>query len=102
MNDDNSLSSAFQKGAECNVDPETTAEPDCVSPARPNPVHEKPVRRIVARKVTTATLTHRTCRWPIGDPTDPDFHYCGKSPQSGSPYCESHDRQSYQAVSRRK
>lgn len=79
------------------------ATPVCPSPAQPGREREKPVRRIAGRKlVTTATLTHRTCRWPIGDPGAPDFHYCGKSPQSGSPYCESHDRLSYQTVSRRK
>ena len=68
-----------------------------------NPALETPVRKIVARKVvTTATLTSRTCRWPIGDPADPDFHYCGQLPQSASPYCNTHDRLSYQSLSRRK
>jgi GcrA cell cycle regulator len=101
MNADNSLSLTFQKDADAGEDTDTAAMPDSVSPA--SSVFEKPVRRVAGRKVvTTATLTHHTCRWPFGDPTEPDFHYCGKSPQSGSPYCESHDRQSYQPVSRRK
>lgn len=25
------------------------------------------------------TLTETCCRWPIGDPQQPDFHFCGKS-----------------------
>src|SRR5438477_3435585 len=77
-----------------------------VSPSPPSystPALEKPVRRIAGRKVvTTAMLTSRTCRWPIGDPVDPAFHYCGQSPQSASPYCETHDRLSYQPATRRK
>jgi hypothetical protein len=104
MTDDKSLSLTFLppdgEGTACNAD--AAATPVCPSPAHPSPIPEKPVRRMARRKVvTTATLTHRTCRWPIGDPVDPDFHYCGQSPQSGSPYCESHDRLSYQTVSRR-
>ncbi len=81
----------------------TASGEDTTALGHPGPVPEMPVRRMAGRKVvTTATLTSRTCRWPIGDPPAPDFHYCGKSPQSGSPYCESHDRLSYQPVSRRK
>jgi GcrA cell cycle regulator len=30
------------------------------------------------------------CRWPIGDPTHDDFHYCCRPALIGSPYCEHH------------
>jgi GcrA cell cycle regulator len=99
MTDNNSLSPIVlpPDGTGVASDKDTTAT------ERPGRALEKPVRRMAGQKVvTTATLTHWTCRWPIGDPTAADFHYCGKSPQSGSPYCESHDRLSYQTVSRRK
>jgi GcrA cell cycle regulator len=56
-----------------------------------------PVRKPARRKpVTTIALTSDTCRWPFGDPTEPDFHYCGERPLIGQPYCETHDAQSYQ------
>ena len=36
------------------------------------------------------------CRWPIGDPAATEFHFCGRCPKSGSPYCEAHARKAYQ------
>ena len=47
--------------------------------------------------VTTLTLSSRTCRWPVGDPKELDFHYCGRRPESGGNYCDSHERRSRQA-----
>ena len=81
--------------------PESAAEK--TESSHQSPAFKTPEKRKARRSVvTTATLSHRTCRWPIGDPAHADFHYCGKSPQSGSPYCATHDQLSYQAVSRRK
>ena len=49
------------------------------------------------------TLKENNCRWPIGDPTDDDFHFCGKDRVPGSPYCEHHACVAFQPVqSRRK
>jgi GcrA cell cycle regulator len=42
------------------------------------------------------TLTESCCRWPIGDPQLPDFHFCGKSKVTGLPYCEFHARRAFQ------
>jgi GcrA cell cycle regulator len=42
------------------------------------------------------TLTETCCRWPIGDPQQPDFHFCGKSKVPGLPYCEVHARRAFQ------
>ena len=41
-------------------------------------------------------LNEKTCRWPIGDPTDEDFSFCGHNPRESSPYCEYHARVAYQ------
>jgi GcrA cell cycle regulator len=30
------------------------------------------------------------CRWPFGDPRQPDFHFCGGRKQAGSSYCARH------------
>jgi GcrA cell cycle regulator len=35
------------------------------------------------------------CMWPIGHPTDDDFHFCGSLPISGKPFCEYHSTKAY-------
>ena len=40
-------------------------------------------------------FTGPACMWPIGHPTDDDFHFCGKHPVSGRPYCEAHVAKAY-------
>jgi GcrA cell cycle regulator len=42
------------------------------------------------------TLTEVSCRWPIGDPQQSDFHFCGRSKVVGLPYCEFHARRAFQ------
>jgi hypothetical protein len=41
-------------------------------------------------------LTPDACRWPCGDPRDPDFHFSGASVVM-APYCESHRVRAYLA-----
>lgn len=41
-------------------------------------------------------LTSHTCRWPIGDPDDPDFGFCGMKTEAGLPYCAEHAAIAYQ------
>ena len=45
---------------------------------------------------TIFSLTASTCRWPIGDPGDLDFHFCGAKSKVGQPYCEYHAAKAYQ------
>ncbi|WP_072396366.1 GcrA family cell cycle regulator [Hyphomicrobium sp. CS1GBMeth3] len=45
---------------------------------------------------TIQTLTECSCRWPIGDPQDAEFHFCGKTKVTGLPYCEFHARRAFQ------
>ena len=35
------------------------------------------------------------CLWPIGDPGDPDFHFCGDASVPGKPYCDRHCAKAY-------
>lgn len=37
-----------------------------------------------------------SCRWPIGDPKDDDFHFCNRKKIEGLPYCEAHSRKAFQ------
>lgn len=39
---------------------------------------------------TLLQLNDKTCRWPLGDPQEPDFHFCGVPPREGQPYCDHH------------
>jgi GcrA cell cycle regulator len=58
-----------------------------------------PVEELVippAERKYIQTLTESCCRWPIGDPQEADFHFCGKSKVNGLPYCEFHARRAYQ------
>src|ERR1700737_2258139 len=41
-------------------------------------------------------LTENTCRWPIGDPGNPDFFFSGGQTISSLPYCAYHARLAYQ------
>jgi len=36
-----------------------------------------------------------SCLWPIGDPGDQDFHFCGEPAVAGKPYCDEHCARAY-------
>lgn len=40
-------------------------------------------------------LDNHTCRWPVGDPKDDNFHFCGKKVRVGQTYCEEHAATAY-------
>lgn len=50
----------------------------------------------LADGVLPADLTESMCRWPIGDPREEDFMFCGRPIRPGSPYCETHTVMAYQ------
>lgn len=35
------------------------------------------------------------CRWPEGDPKQPDFHFCEARTEPGRPYCQAHCERAY-------
>ena len=37
-----------------------------------------------------AALHTDQCKYPIGEPANPDFHFCGGKSKKGSVYCEAH------------
>ena len=37
------------------------------------------------------------CKWPIGHPDEPHFHFCGERALLGKPYCLEHYRRAYVA-----
>lgn len=65
-------------------------------PAEP---YVPPVEELViplAERKTIQTLLETHCRWPIGDPQEAEFHFCGKNKVTGLPYCEFHARRAFQ------
>jgi len=64
--------------------------------ALPPVVEEDPILLDDGTFATVLTINDRMCRWPIGDPSENEFHFCGHKPKTGSPYCEAHARKAYQ------
>ena len=55
-----------------------------------------------SERVTIMELRETMCRWPMGDPTKPDFRFCGGGAIGGMPYCTHHARIAYQPATERK
>jgi GcrA cell cycle regulator len=65
------------------------APPRRLVPAKPSPE--------VADKTSLLDLNDRICKWPMGHPGEPDFHFCGQASNPGFPYCVEHCGVAYQA-----
>ena len=50
----------------------------------------------IGQRCTILELGEGKCRWPIGDPSTPDFFFCGGKTIEGLPYCGYHSRIAYQ------
>src|SRR6056297_53913 len=49
---------------------------------------------------TILTLRDSMCKWPIGDPADPKFAFCGRKSSDG-PYCAEHAKVAFQPAKKR-
>jgi GcrA cell cycle regulator len=65
------------------------APPRRLAPAKPSPE--------IADKTSLLDLNEKICKWPIGHPGEPDFHFCGSPANPGFPYCVEHCGVAYQA-----
>lgn len=65
------------------------APPRRLVPAKPSPE--------IAGKTSLLDLSDKVCRWPMGHPGEPDFHFCGEPVNPGFPYCVDHCGRAYQA-----
>jgi len=65
------------------------APPRRLVPAKPSPE--------IADKTSLLDLSEKVCRWPMGHPGEPDFHFCGQPVNPGFPYCVEHCGRAYQA-----
>ena len=67
------------------------------------PVFHEDVVVPMSLRVTIVELKEAMCRWPLGDPTSPEFRYCGIQSAGAGPYCAHHGRMAYQpALDRRR
>lgn len=51
----------------------------------------------IPRKLSILQLSEQTCKWPVGDPGQDDFYFCGHDSLENGPYCEYHAGVAYQA-----
>ena len=56
----------------------------------------------IGQRRTLLELNEDTCRWPVGDPANADFYFCGGKPAMGHPYCGYHARVAYQPPASRR
>ncbi len=75
--------------------------------ARPSPIKKnqkqsekktKTSKESKTNKVTLMDLKLNSCRWPMGDPKDEDFHFCGADTVTGKPYCSEHCKIAYTSL----
>ncbi|MGE7206721.1 GcrA family cell cycle regulator [Sphingomonas sp. NPDC019816] len=69
--------------------PPSPAPPRRLVPAKPSAE--------IAGKTSLLDLNDRICKWPLGHPGEPDFHFCGEKVNPGFPYCVEHCGHAYQA-----
>ncbi len=69
--------------------PATPAPPRRLVPAKPS--------ADIAGKTSLLDLNERICKWPLGHPGEPNFHFCGDKVNPGFPYCVAHCGHAYQA-----
>ncbi len=61
--------------------PEAPPAPAEAAPSNPEP--ESSAGKVV-------DITGPRCAWPIGDPREADFHFCGRRALASKPYCTDH------------
>ena len=82
------LAAHLRAAPEAEPEPEIAFDEDVVIP--------------MSERVTIMELRDSMCRWPMGDPTTPEFRFCGGKAITGLPYCPHHSRIAYQPAAERR
>lgn len=82
--------------------PRVASAPRARNPHTPTPLSEpepafEPML-VNGEPVTVFTITDQMCHWPIGDPLEPAFQFCGHAPMFDSPYCPFHRKIAYEPM----
>jgi len=72
------------------------------SPAAPAPAPVEPAVLPSGEFATVLTLRDSMCKWPIGDPAQAEFRFCGRKTAGGNAYCEAHSSMAYQPSAKRR
>lgn len=84
--------------------PANAAKPNAL-PVKASPFNQPLTPEVMARPlmvhdgkvISILELSEKTCRWPIGDPKDPAFGYCGLTVHPNFPYCPGHVVMAFQS-----
>ena len=80
--------------------PVAESQPPAAQPARTSPAQAVVLPRSTG--VTIMELREAVCRFPLGDPTTPEFRYCGTQASTSLPYCGHHAQIAYVPAAERK
>lgn len=78
--------------------PAATAVPTAVEKAAMAALPPLPLKD--GEAATILTIRDSMCKWPIGDPADPAFAFCGRKADCG-PYCQDHAKVAFQPARKR-
>jgi len=68
-------------------------------------IDTRPIEDVVVpiyRKLELTELTEQTCKWPVGDPLQEDFYFCGSDCEETGPYCNYHSKLAFQPAGERR
>ncbi|MEN5084195.1 GcrA family cell cycle regulator [Bosea sp. TWI1241] len=82
--------------------PQFEAEPEAEPQVAATPAPAEEVVVPFSERVSIMDLREYMCRWPMGDPTTPEFRFCGARSSTGLPYCSYHARIAYQPAADRR
>lgn len=66
------------------------------------PIEVIETQPLTCERVTIMELRENMCRWPLGDPSQPEFRFCGGRSTPGAAYCPHHAQIAYQPVNDRR
>lgn len=66
------------------------------------PIFLAPIVLKDGEMATVTNIKNGMCKWPVGDPSTDEFHFCGQAASAGQSYCAYHARLAYQPAQKRK
>ncbi|ABI64778.1 MULTISPECIES: GcrA family cell cycle regulator [Maricaulis] len=80
----------------------TVARPSPSAPPAATPAPVEPAVLPSGEFATVLTLRESMCKWPIGDPSQSEFRFCGRKADTGQAYCNAHSDMAYQPSQKRR
>ena len=78
------------------------ARPAPSAPPAASPAPVEPAVLPSGEFATVLTLRECMCKWPIGDPSQSEFRFCGRKADTGQAYCHAHSDMAYQPSQKRR